>query len=316
MENKKVEYTAYIGRDLSILTSRQREAFEMLLSGKKYSEIATKMGCSKQNIYGLIKVARKRLDSPPPVPSPTPRKKPDPKKRGRTTKNLKYADYDFSHLTEIQRFCMESHIAGKTYRQIAETLGITPPYVSNILYDARCKLDNVPNERLRRNAEHQKKYRAKLDPVKKEKFYNAHKKYYQKNRDKMIERFKEYNKSYYAMNRERILARQKERRLMNKRKELLDTMQDAFMHAMCEGGTELTVYYNKKTGKSRVARDRNLFYPGEIDVVTYSPDSRFPYTAEEIEEFGGTEEEVLQDDWDNEFLEEAWNILNMLQIID
>lgn len=161
-----------------------------------------------------------------------------------------------------------------------------------------------------------KKYRAKLDPVKKEKFYNSYKNYYQKNRDKMIERYKEYNKFYYAKNRERILARQKERRLMSKRKELLDTMQDAFMHAMCEGGTELTVYYNKKTGKSRVARDRNLFYPGEIDVVTYAPDSRFPYTTEEIDEFGGTEEEVLQDDWDNEFLEEAENILNILQIID
>ena len=47
---------------------------------------------------------------------------------------------------------------------------------------------------------------------------------------------------------------------MNKREELLTTMQDAFMHAMCEGGTELTVYYDKNTGKSRVARDRNRFF--------------------------------------------------------
>lgn len=69
---------------------------------------------------------------------------------------------------------------------------------------------------------------------------------------------------------------------MSKRKELLDTMQDAFMHAMCESGTELTVYYDKETGKSRVSRDRNLLYPGEIDVVTYTPDSRFPYTSEEM----------------------------------
>jgi len=104
--------------------------------------------------------------------------------------------------------------------------------------------------------------------------------------------------------------------IMNKREELLTTMQDAFMHAMCEGGTELTVYYDKNTGRSRVSRDRNLFCPGEVDVVTYAPDSSFPYTAEEIEEFGGTEEEVLQDDWYNEFLEEAENILNILQIID
>lgn len=314
MENKKVEYTAYIGRDLSILTSRQREAFEMLLSGKKYSEIAAEMGCSKENIYGLIKVARKRLDSPPPVPSLTPQNKKVVNKKVRSTKNMKYADYDFSHLSDKQRFCMESHIAGMTYNQIAEALGVTPQYVSCVLYDARCKLDNVPNERLRRIAEHQKEYREKLGPDKKERFYNAHKKYYQKNRDKMIERFKEYNKSYYAKNRERILARQKEMRLMNKKKELLDTMQDAFMHAMREGGTELTVYYNTKTGKCRMDQNDNHFYGNEIDVVTYAPDSRFPYTAEEIDEFGGTEEEVLQNDWYNEFLEEAENILDRLQL--
>lgn len=100
---------------------------------------------------------------------------------------------------------------------------------------------------------------------------------------------------------------------MNKREKLLSVMEDAFMHAMCKGGVELTVYYNKETGESRISQCYN-YYQGEIDVVTYAPDSRFPYTKEELEEFEGTEEEVLHDDWYNEFLEEAENILDILHI--
>lgn len=59
----RVDYTKYANSDLSILTVREREAFELKLNGLSNKEISEKLNCGIRNAVVLIINAKKRLDA-------------------------------------------------------------------------------------------------------------------------------------------------------------------------------------------------------------------------------------------------------------
>lgn len=59
---KRINYQAYAGMDMSILTEYQRQIFQMKLSGLKNVEIAEKMGTSQSTVASLLWKAREKLD--------------------------------------------------------------------------------------------------------------------------------------------------------------------------------------------------------------------------------------------------------------
>lgn len=190
--------------DKSNLTSRQREVLSLREQGLSCMDIAKKLQCSKQNVYGVIASANKRMARE--IVQDVSEKKQNKKKAYDQYNYAMYNDRDFSCLSEMERLCMSCKISGMTYRQISEEKGVSISSVGVLLKRAREKL-NGTYDRVA-IAEASKKNRVKLG---KEIVSERNKKSYLKNREERIKNMKEYNKIYYQKHREEILSRQKEK---------------------------------------------------------------------------------------------------------
>lgn len=204
----KLDLSKYKDADLSRLTEKQKEVFFMALQGISGIEIAQKRGCSKQNVYASISVAKNKLDSPAPSESLVLRKR-QVKRQEKFDPN-QYKDKDLSILTPKEKEVMILWIAGNSYDQIATALGISRNAVGTLLFRARKKLDGDYDEERERIREYAARRRAILG---KEKVRELNRKYIQNAAEKGKVRCRtDDNKKYYQEHREEILARQKERR--------------------------------------------------------------------------------------------------------
>ena len=172
--------------DQSNLTSRQREVLSLRKQGLSCMEIAKKLQCSKQNVYGIIDSANKRMARE--IVQHVSENKQNKKKACAQNNYAMYDDRDFSCLTGMERLCMSCKISGMTYRQISEEKGVSISSVGVLLKRAREKL-NGTYDRVA-IAEASKKNREKLG---KEIVSERNKKSYLKKREERIKNMKEYN---------------------------------------------------------------------------------------------------------------------------
>ena len=217
MDKKDIDYSLYIKTDLSVLTNRQREIFQMKLEGTSIAQIAKQIGCSRQNVSSILKYAVLRLDG-------------HKEKQGHVDKKAelgqrsvdkkatlrqggvdysKYATRDLSDLNDNERIALKRRISGALYREIAQEINCTTGVVGYYLQCAVAKLDGRYEELMGKQVARVTEYRKGKG---KEIAKKMRKKNYEEHREERIKKMKEYNKKYYEQNRERILERQKELR--------------------------------------------------------------------------------------------------------
>lgn len=125
--------------DLNNCTERQKMAINMLEQGMKYSEIADRIGCSRQNVYQIVESA-KNLKYPMHKHKKPQTDNTNKKKRESIDYSL-YAEKDLSGLTDLERKIMQLKLSGMANKDIASLLEITPVNVGTKLNHARKKLD-------------------------------------------------------------------------------------------------------------------------------------------------------------------------------
>lgn len=207
--NKVEKYKDY---DLSNLTPRQIEVFQLALAGISCSKIAKELGTSKQNISGIIQFAINTLES---AENKTPKTSNARVKHFAKKRNC--FDYsqlvtrDLSLLSSREQEVLILAASNKTYGEISEELAISISSVGVLLNRAKLKLTGEYEPKRELAAQKERERKAHMDETKKEKIREYakeyHKKYYQGNNDKISA----YNKEYYQKNRERILAKKKVR---------------------------------------------------------------------------------------------------------
>lgn len=125
--------------DLNNCTERQKMVINMLEQGMKYSEIAERIGCSRQNVYQIVESAKK--------PKHPMQKHKNPQADNTNKKKRESIDYslyfgkDLSGLTYLERKIMQLKLSGMANKDIASLLEITPVNVGTKLNHARKKLD-------------------------------------------------------------------------------------------------------------------------------------------------------------------------------
>lgn len=219
MNKTKINIHKYAQCDLSNLTTRQREIFQLALKGKSYSDIAKELGGSRQNISSVIHCAIKRLESIQ-GGKPTVRKvkKQGEERKQREPRKKKYpysllARMDLSVLTNREREVLVLVSNGdKTHREIAEELAVSGSYIGDLLRRARLKLMGEYEPVRERQAEKQREFRKKMDEERREKRKKYASEYHKKYHRRKSEQINAYNKEYYQKHKEAILAKQKERR--------------------------------------------------------------------------------------------------------
>lgn len=109
------------------LTPRQRQIYELYLSGKSQSKIAKELGVSKQCVSEAVKISKKKIDRleekrkrKPRKPEVKPRKPYNITKPKPPADLTKYANIDKTLLSEKQQRILEYRLEGKTNKEIAE----------------------------------------------------------------------------------------------------------------------------------------------------------------------------------------------------
>ena len=187
--------------DYTKLTDRQLEVLLLRTSGMTILGIAKELGCTKQNVWTVIKSAEKRLISDNKtikkdkqhgkINQPAIKLKQHKRRKARNIIDFSSEDIDISVLspTEKNVYCLRC--GGKKYIEIAEELGLSISSVGEHLRRIKSKLLDTHN------------YKAKMR--------EKNKYYYNKNRDKRILNMVAYNKKYYLKNKEEILKKRKEK---------------------------------------------------------------------------------------------------------
>lgn len=216
MNKTKINIHKYAQCDLSNLTTRQREIFQLALKGKSYSDIAKELGGSRQNISSVIHCATKRLESIQ-EKNQLSQKKIGERKKAKAAKKknfyLPFLRMDLSVLSnrELEVLVLASN-GDKTYREIAEELAVSGSYIGDLLRRARLKLTGEYEPVRERQAEKQREFRKKMDEERREKRKKYASEYHKKYHRRKSEQINAYNKEYYQKHKEAILAKQKERR--------------------------------------------------------------------------------------------------------
>ena len=130
----KIDYNAYEGRNLSILTLRERELFGLKLAGLSIMEISKKSGISTSSVLSILRSARDRLDG-----------KKNPAANLFHNNYEIYRNRDLSVLSRREKELFEDKLAGLSNIEISEKYGIAETAVMNILRAARNRLDGKKN---------------------------------------------------------------------------------------------------------------------------------------------------------------------------
>lgn len=120
----------------------------------------------------------------------------------------KYKDADLSILSKRERESIEGRLEGKSYRQIADNLGISTSSVGVLLTNARAKLEGEETYE-QKNKEKYNARRRTQEHREKEKQW--HKNYVERHPEH-LDNLKEYNRECYLKNKKKILERAKKRR--------------------------------------------------------------------------------------------------------
>lgn len=230
---KRQEYIElFSNADLSVLSPRQRQCVENLLSGMNMVEIAQMLGTSKQNVSQALKgavnnIKNGKTNSYQAV------------KKGRTA--IDYSTVEFPDYAENIRTLTTDELVAYAYRacgytntEVGEKIGKKEMTVATLSMKARYKLqgEEPPSKKWKRNnpekvlegakqwrREHPEKCREwaerwRSENAEKDKKYKHE--YYMKNRERILEDRKNYRENnkesireYYARNKERILAQRK-----------------------------------------------------------------------------------------------------------
>ena len=133
-KNNKIDYNVYEGRNLSILTLRERELFGLKLAGLSIMEISKKSGISTGSVLSILRSARDRLDG-----------KKNPAANLFHNNYEIYRNRDLSVLSRREKELFEEKLAGLSNIEISEKYGIAETAVMNILRAARNRLDGKKN---------------------------------------------------------------------------------------------------------------------------------------------------------------------------
>lgn len=189
--------------DFENLNEKYKEVFILYKKiGMTQKMVAEELGCTRQNISLILNSIKN--------------KEPKAEKQKRTTVPENYQQYksaDLSILTDREKEILTMKIGEKTYKEIAERLGISVSSVGAMLNRAKTKLDGKETyEQINRELINTRRRKKRRTPEQREKEYKWRRNYIN-NHPEFKEHLKAYQREYYLKNRERILG--KERRLKN-----------------------------------------------------------------------------------------------------
>lgn len=197
--------------DVGRLSERQRKIYAMREEGMTQAEIARALGCSKQNVHIILKTIEKNIQNDMGKSTEEAlqaKKRKEGEKGANNIAYKKYKDADLSILSSRERETMEGKLEGKSYRQIADSLGISVSTVGVSLANARAKLGGEETY-AQKNKEKYNASRRTQEHREKEKQW--HKNYVERHPEH-LDKLKKYNREYYLKNKEKILERAKKRR--------------------------------------------------------------------------------------------------------
>lgn len=186
--------------DINTLTERQKEVVLLIESGMSRSEVAKKLGCTYQNVTGILKTISKRAKNP----------------RGAARLKEEYKinldEVDLNILSPREKEVVLLRDEGKTCAQIAKELNLSANSVGVMLYVARAKIAGRETYSQKNKEKINAACRAAYKiPEKRERKKAAREKFV-KNHPEFKEKLSEYNKRYYQEHKEKILLRQRELR--------------------------------------------------------------------------------------------------------
>ena len=193
--------------EIENLSARQKEVFLLYDAGMSQTEIAKKLGCSCQNISVILKTIKKNSG----IKEKTKRKSrslPNEEKKKIQNQikenNAKYNDVNISTFSPREREVMKKRLECKTYKEIADELGISTKSVSVLLSRARDKLSGKKTYAQKNKDKYNARRRTPEHREKEKKWHRN----FVNNHPEFREKIREYNKKYYQENRERILEKQ------------------------------------------------------------------------------------------------------------
>ncbi len=186
--------------DINTLTERQKEVVLLIESGMSQSEVAKKLGCTQQNISGILKTISERAKN----------------SRGAARLKEEYKinldEVDLNILSPREKEVVLLRDEGKSCGQIAKELNLSANSVGVMLYVARAKIAGretySQKNREKINAACRAAYKI---PEKREKKKAIREKFV-KNHPEFKEKLSEYNKKYYQEHKEEILARRRRKK--------------------------------------------------------------------------------------------------------
>lgn len=180
------------------LSERQKEVFLLYKKiGMTEEKVAEELGCTKQNISAVLNCIKNKRTTA------------GRQKRTTAEKYQQYKTADLSILADREKEIITLRMEGKTNKQIAEALQITPSNVGATLNRAKTKLEGEETYQQKNrelvNARMREKRRT---PEQREKEYKWRRDYIN-NHPEFKEHLKAYQREYYLRNKERILEKRK-----------------------------------------------------------------------------------------------------------